>query len=84
MNEAGRAKQEPATTGETGRFEAQINGVSPDVLVSATGGTDAETDDEYRSWALAIIQKRRQTERPSARKDKKEQKKPAALKSGGP
>lgn len=45
-------------TGEKGKFEAQINGVSPDVLVSATGGTDAETDDEYRSRALAIIQKR--------------------------
>ena len=45
-------------TGQKGKFEEQINGVSPDVLVSATGGTDAETDDEYRSRALAIIQKR--------------------------
>ncbi|WGK69442.1 baseplate J/gp47 family protein [Candidatus Haliotispira prima] len=46
------------TEGEKGLWETAIAGMTKNVLVSATGGTDSETDAEYRARALETIQRR--------------------------
>ena len=45
-------------TNQKGQWESSINGMSASVLVNATGGTDSESDEEYRLRALETIQQR--------------------------
>ena len=45
-------------TNQKGQWESSINGMSANVIVNATGGTDSESDEEYRLRALETIQQR--------------------------